>query len=146
MPITTALPGIAPTVRDFTIDEWPQNRAKMRGGRTLRWSQLSRPSGASLVLAWENITYAQAESISTVWDANYGIYGAVDLPTEVLAGLGTELAELVETPFAGVTWRAVEAPTIEAVKAGRCTVRLALRTRQGISSGVSYPPAASLPS
>jgi hypothetical protein len=84
--IVNALPGIAPTARPYSMGEWPQARIKMRNGRTVRWGLSSIPSGDKMELAWENITYAQAEQIATIWDANYGIYGEVTLPPEIFAG------------------------------------------------------------
>ena len=102
MSILTALPGIRPTTRAFSMEEWPQGQAKSRSGRIVKWAQVSRPTGASLELAWENITYAQAQTLLNVWDANYGTYGTVDLVIESLAGLDTGLAALIDQPFMGV--------------------------------------------
>jgi hypothetical protein len=145
MSIVTALPGIRPTTRAFTMDEWPQGQAKMRSGRVVKWVQANSPSGASLELVWENITNAQAETICDVWDANYGIYGSVDVVTETLAGLNSSLDVLINQPFANVLWRSEGPPVVEAVKRNRCTVRLTLRSRRDLGPALSYPPAASLP-
>lgn len=141
MSILTALPGIAPVARSFVMDQWPQSQAKMRNGRTVRWAQVNSPAGASLELAWENITYAQAETLLAVWDANYGIYGNVDLVTANLAGLSVDLAGLIDQPFPNAGWRFQGPPTVEAVKARRCTVRLPLRARQGAGGGAAPPVA-----
>jgi hypothetical protein len=127
------------------MDEWPQTDVKMRGGRKMRWAQVSAPAGASTEIAWENITYAQAETILAVWDANYGLYGNVTLVADTLSGLDAGLAAVIQQPFPGAVWRAEEPPVVESVKAGRCIVRLRLRSRRNIRGAVAYPPAASLP-
>lgn len=134
MAIVTALPGLAPTARAFVMDAWPQGQVKTRSGRVVKWAQSSAPAGASLELVWENITYAQAETILKVWDASYGEYGSVTLATETLAGLDAGLAALIRQPFANVLWRADGRPVVEAVKARRCTVRMALRTRRDLAT------------
>lgn len=170
MPILTALPGIRPSLRSFGMDEWPQGGAKMRGGRSMRWAQVSAPAGARMELSWENINYAQAELISAAWDANYGTYGNLQLAGETLAGLGalsgsilvtlsgdpittlagdlittdaaivgSGLADLIEQPFPDAIWRFEGPPVVEAVKAGRCTVRLLLRTRHDLRPDAILP-------
>lgn len=86
MNIINALPGIVPTARPYSMGRWPQTRVKMRNGRTVRWGLSSIPTGDRMELTWENITFAQAEQIAAIWDANYGIYGELTLPPEALAG------------------------------------------------------------
>lgn len=122
------------------MDRWPQKEVKMRGGRTAKWPLVNTPAGASLDLVWENITHAEAEQLAAVWDANYGLYGAVALDAATLAGLGSSLATLIQQPFPGCEWRAQSPPVIESVKAGRCTVRLPLRTRPGVFGGTPLTP------
>ncbi len=129
MSIITALPGITPTTRDYSMGRWPQSRMKMRNGRTVRWGLSSRPTGDRMQLAWENITYAQAEQLCEVWDANYGIYGQVEPPSEIRDGTSGDLRALLNTPFPGATWHFVGNPQVEAVKAGRCTVRMPIGVR-----------------
>lgn len=139
MSILTALPGIRPTLRSFVMDEWPQGGAKMRGGRSVRWAQVSAPAGATMELAWENITYAQAQQIGVVWDTSYGTYGSLTLGASVIAGLDPALAALIEQPFPNALWRSQGPPVIESVKAGRCTVRLPLRTRYDLAPELAFP-------
>lgn len=112
----------------------------MRNGRTAKWAQVNAPAGASTEIAWENITYAEAELILQVWDASYGLYGRINLAPSTLSGLGSGLAAIIEQPFPNTAWRAEGPPTIEPVKAKRCSVRLQLRTRRDIRSAVAYPP------
>jgi len=125
------------------MDEWPQTDVKMRGGRKMRWAQVNAPAGASTEIAWENIAYAQAETILAAWDANYGLYGSVTLVADTLSGLDAGLAAVIQQPFPGAVWRAEEPPVVEAVKAGRCIVRLRLRTRRNIGGGNGGPVQAS---
>ena len=129
MSILTALPGIVPTARTYSMGQWPQKIMKMRNGRIKRWGLSSMPDGDKMQLTWENITYQQAESLCTVWDQNYGIYGIVDMPPEVFAGTSGELAALMETPFAGATWHFTGPPVVRPVKAGRCTVQIPVGVR-----------------
>lgn len=135
MSIINALPGITPTARPYTMGRWPQGRMKMRNGRTVHWGLSSRPTGDRMELVWENITYAQAEQLAIIWDLNYGIYGlltvpaSVPLPSEILAGTSGDLADLLQLPFPGATWHFVGAPQTEAVKAGRCTMRMPIGVR-----------------
>jgi hypothetical protein len=129
MSIVTALPGIVPTARSYTMGRWPQGRMKMRNGRTVRWGLFSRPTGDRMELAWENITYAQAEQLCRVWDLNYGIYGRLTLSADTLAGTSGGLNSLLALPFPGATWHFVGAPQVEAVKKGRCTVRMPIGVR-----------------
>jgi hypothetical protein len=129
MSIINALPGIKPTARPFTMGRWPQGRMKMRNGRTVKWGQADKPSGDAMELSWENITYAEAESLVAKWDANYGIYGVLTLPPEVLAGTDEALGNLLAAPFPGAIWRFTGPPVVEAVKAQRCTVRMPIGTR-----------------
>ena len=127
--IDNALPGIVPTVRDYDMGQWPQGKMKMRNGRVQRWGLSSIPTGDKMRLVWENITYAQAESLCIVWDQNYGIYGEVLLPPETLAGTSEELAALLAGPFAGATWQFSAPPKVVAVKARRCTVEMPISVR-----------------
>lgn len=143
MNIINALPGIAPTARPYTMGKWPQKRIKMRNGRIARWSLCNKPSGDRLELTWENITYAQAEQLCIVWDNNYGIYGTVSLPPpqpnltpEILAGTSGALNSFLALPFPGATWHFVGQPQVEAVKAGRCTVRMPI----GLRTAPAYAP------
>lgn len=129
MSIVTALPGIVPTARSYTMGRWPQGRMKMRNGRTVRWGLSSRPTGDKMELAWENITYTQAEQLCRVWDLNYGIYGRLTLPAETLAGTSGGLNSFLALPFPGATWNFVGTPQVEAVKKGRCTVRMPIGVR-----------------
>ena len=129
MSIITALPGITPTARPYSMGEWPQERMKMRNGRVARWSLSSRPTGDTMELSWENITFAQAELLVSAWDANYGIYGQVTLPPEALAGTSSELSNLLIAPFPGATWHFTENPQVVSVGAFRCTVKMKIKVR-----------------
>lgn len=129
MSIVTALPGITPTLRPYTMGRWPQGRMKMRNGREARWGLSSRPTGDRMELVWENITYTQAEQICQAWDTNYGIYGRVTLPAAVRAGTSGGLNSLLNAPFPGATWHFAGPPQIEAVKNKRCTVSIAISVR-----------------
>jgi len=135
MNIVNALPGIVPSVRSYTMGEWPQKRMKMRNGRTQRWGLSNRPAGDAMELAWENITYAQAELLSRVWDLNYGIYGILLIPPEILAGTSGGLNALLATPFTGATWHFTGSPQVNSVKARRCTVRIPIGVRNYIGDG-----------
>lgn len=134
MNIITELPGITPTARPYTMGQWPQTRKKMRNGRVARWPLSARPSGDKMELVWQNITYAEAEQLSKVWDENYGIYGRVALPPEIFAGTGGDLQAFLALPFPGATWHFVGSPQITAVKAGRCTMRMPI----GVRGSASY--------
>jgi len=134
MSIINALPGIVPSARLYSMGQWPQKRMKMRNGRTLRWGLSSKPSGDRMELTWENITYAQAEQLCEVWDRNYGIYGILTLPPETLAGTSGALNTFLAIPYPGATWHFVGNPQVGAVKAGRCTVRMAI----GLRGAVTY--------
>lgn len=129
-----ALPGIEPTARSYSMGKWPQGRMVMRNGKTVRWGLSSRPTGDMMELMWENITYAEAEQLCIVWDNNYGIYGmignqVIPLTPELLAGTSGGLASLMTEPFAGATWVFAGPPTVEPVKARRCSVRIPIRVR-----------------
>lgn len=124
MNIINALPGIVPSARPYTMGKWPQTPMKMRNGRTVKWPLSSRPSGDTMELVWENITFAQAEQLAAVWDANYGIYGQLTLPPEALAGTSGDLGSLLATPFPGAVWSFIGNPQVTAVKARRCNVRI----------------------
>jgi hypothetical protein len=93
-------------------------------------------------LAWENITYAQAEQLCIVWDNNYGIYGSLSLPpsvsltAEILAGTSGALNSFLALPFPGASWHFVGEPRVEAVKAGRCSVRIPI----GVRAAATYVP------
>lgn len=142
MNIINALPGIVPTARTYSMGRWPQKRMKMRNARTERWGLCSKPSGDKMELVWENVTYAQAEQLCTVWDKNYGIYGSLSLPPsisltpEILGGTSGGLNSLMALPFAGATWHFVGIPRVESVKAGRCTVRMPI----GVRGTANYTP------
>lgn len=127
--IANALPGIVPTLRDYDMGRWPQSKMKMRNGRVQRWGLSSIPTGDKMRLVWENITYAQAESLCIIWDRNYGIYGQVLLPPETLAGTSGGLTTLMATPFAGATWQFTGPPQVKPVKARRCTVEMPIGVR-----------------
>ena len=141
MNIIYALPGIVPTARAHTMGQWPQKRMKMRNGRIVRWGLCSKPSGDRMELAWENVTYAQAEQLCIVWDNNYGTYGSlsqapsIQLTQEILAGTSGALKTFLTLPFPGASWHFVGDPQVEAVKAGRCSVRMPI----GIRGAANYP-------
>jgi hypothetical protein len=133
--IINALPGIVPTARTFTMGQWPQRRMKMRNGRTVRWGLCNKPSGDKMELVWENITYTQAEQLCIVWDNNYGIYGSLsqasslEITQEILAGTSGGLKSLLTLPFPSASWHFAGPPQVEAVKAGRCSVRIPIKIR-----------------
>ena len=135
MNIINALPGIVPTARTFTMGQWPQKRVKMRNGRTAHWGLCNKPSGDKMDLAWENITYAQAEQLCKVWDDNYGNYGSlsqapsIPLTQEILAGTSGELKTLLALPFPNSSWHFAGPPRVEAVKARRCSVKIPIKLR-----------------
>jgi hypothetical protein len=133
MSVLTLLPEIAPTVRDFTMDRWPQRNLKTRNGITLRQALVSEPAGALLELTWENITSDEAETLLESWDASYGMYGDVELDPATVFGAGVGISDLIFEPFPGATWRFTGPPEVELVKRNRCTVRLRLRTRRNIT-------------
>ena len=135
------LPGLAPAVRDFVMDEYPLQLARMRNGRSHRWSQSNMAAGASFNLEWKAVTNAEAEEILKAWDASYGLYGDVALSQSMLAGLSLELQQFMASPSAMVTWRFSEPPTVTFLKAGRCTVRVRLKSRR--VSVMTLPPAVS---
>lgn len=135
MNIINALPGIIPSVRSCTMGEWPQKRMKMRNGRTQRWGLSNRPAGDAMELAWENITYAQAEQLVSIWDLNYGIYGILLIPPEILAGTSGGLNALLATPFVGATWHFTGPPQVNSVKARRCTARIPIGVRNYTADG-----------
>jgi hypothetical protein len=124
-----ALPGIVPSARDYDMGQWPQGKMKMRNGRVQRWGLGSIPSGDRMRLVWENITYQQAESLCAIWEQNYGIYGQVILPPEILAGTSGGLTTLMATPFAGATWHFSGNPKVVPTKAKRCTVEMPISVR-----------------
>lgn len=134
MTIINALPGIVPTARSYEMGKWPQKRIKMRNARTVRWPICSKPSGDKMNLEWENITYAQAEQVCAVWDSNYGIYGILTLPAEILAGTSGGLSSLLALPFPGATWHFTGSPQVEAGEVGHCSVRIPI----GVRGSVSY--------
>jgi hypothetical protein len=142
MSILTALPEIAPTVRDFTMDLWPQRNIKTRSGITMRQALVNAPAGAELELAWENITSDEAEALFESWDDSYGMYGDLELDPDtilgltVLIGANVGIGNLVLQPFPNATWRFVGPPEVELVKRNRCTVRLRLRTRRNITGSM----------
>jgi hypothetical protein len=115
MSIITALPGIKPAARQYTMGDWPQRRMKMRNGRVERWPLSGKPSGDRIELTWENITYTQAELLCYVWDSNYGKYG--------------DLAEFLLSPIPGATWHPAGAPTVDSGEVGFCTVRITIALR-----------------
>ena len=133
--IVNLLPGIVPTARTFAMGQWPQKRVKMRNGRTAHWGLCNKPSGDKMDLAWENITYEQAEELCKVWDDNYGIYGSlsqapsIPLTQEILAGTSGELKTLLTLPFPGSSWHFAGPPRVEAAKARRCSVRIPIKLR-----------------
>jgi hypothetical protein len=90
-------------------------------------------------LAWENITHAQAELLASTWDANYGIYGRVQLGAAGLAGMSIDLSALVEQPFPNTVWSFAGPPVIESVKRGRCTVRIPLINKRPVTFRVLTP-------
>jgi hypothetical protein len=124
MNIINALPGITPTARSYAMGEWPQARKKMRNGRIVRWPLSSRPSGDTIELQWENLTFSEVEQLCSVWDANYGIYGTLTIPPEIRAGTSGGLNALLASPFAGAVWGFKGTPKVATVKAGRCTVTM----------------------
>lgn len=154
MSIVNALPGIVPSLRSYSMGEWPQRRMKMRNKRIVKWGLANISTNEKLELAWENITYAQAEQLVRVWDLNYGTYGRVTLPAEFFAGTETQvclatlsgkiittldgkalavdgsdsggLSGLMALPFVSTAWRFTEPPRVTAVKAGRCTVQMSI--------------------
>jgi hypothetical protein len=127
MNIINALPGITPTARPYSMGQWPQARRKMRNGRIVRWALATRPSGDTMELRWENLTYAEAEQLCSIWDANYGIYGTLTIPAQIRAGTSGGLNALLASPFAGAVWEFSGLPKVEAVKAKRCTVTMRIR-------------------
>jgi hypothetical protein len=129
MSIVNVLPGIAPSLRPYSAGVWPQGRMKMRNGRVVRWSLSSRPSGDKMELTWPNITFAQAEEICKIWDANYGIYGQLTLPPEILAGTSGGLSAYIALPFAGATWHFTSAPRVTATTPRRCTLSISIGVR-----------------
>lgn len=133
MNIVNALPGITPRGRNYTMGEWPQARRKMRNGRIARWALTSKPTGDRMDLSWENITYAQAEELCKVWDDNYGTYGTLTIPPEIVAGARGNLGNLLLAPFPGAVWQFAGPPRITAVKARRCTVQFPVQTRSFIA-------------
>lgn len=138
MNIINALPGIVPTARPSTLGKWPQKSMKMRNGKTKKWNLANLPSGDKMDLTWENITYAQAQSICGIWDLSYGIYGTVVLPPEVFGGTGAGLRQLLSgSRYLEATWHFTGPPQIESVKARRCTVRLPIGIRGYIGAGTS---------
>jgi hypothetical protein len=110
------------------MDEWPQGRAKSRGGRTVRWALVDMPAKAAIDLAWENILYSNALPIVQAWNDAYGRLGTVAPETIPVNGL-YDLADLVIEPYPDAVWYIREPPTIEAVKRKRCTLRMGLWTR-----------------
>ena len=126
------------------MDRWPQRDIKTRNGVTLRQPLVSEPAGASLELAWENITSDEAEAILATWDDSYGMYGDLDNLSGVIAGLPLQvdpqdtilLGNLISSPFPNSTWRFLGPPEVELVKRNRCTVRLQLRTRRNITAAM----------
>jgi hypothetical protein len=133
MNIVTALPGITPKGRNYTMGQWPQTQRKMRNGRVVRWAASSKPTGDRMDLSWENITYAQAEELCKVWDDNYGTYGTLTIPPEIVEGARGDLKNLLLLPFPGATWQPAGPPRTTAVKAGRCTVQIPIQTRGHIA-------------
>jgi hypothetical protein len=129
MSIITALPGIKPAARQYTMGDWPQRRMKMRNGRVERWPLSGKPSGDRIELTWENITYTQAELLCYVWDSNYGKYGTLSLPPETFAGADGDLAEFLLSPIPGATWHPAGAPTVDSGEVGFCTVRITIALR-----------------
>ena len=111
------------------MGRWPQGQMRMRNGRTVRWGLSSRPTGDQMELAWENVTYAEAEQLARLWELNYGIYGQLTLPTQTLAGTSEALGDFLALPFPGATWHFIGPPVIESVKAGRCTIRMPIGVR-----------------
>ena len=134
------LPGLAPAARNFQMDVYPQQKAKTRNGRTMRWAQANTAAEASFDLEWTAITNAEAEQILTAWDTASGPYGDVALSESMLAGLSVELRQFMQAPSAMVTWRFSERPQVTFIKTGRCTLRLKLKSRH--VTAAAFPPVA----
>jgi hypothetical protein len=86
-------------------------------------------------LQWENLTFAQAEQLCSIWDANYGIYGTLTIPPEIRAGTSGGLNALLASPFAGAAWEFKGPPKVASVIAGRCTVTMIIRA----AANKTYP-------
>lgn len=130
MNTTVAFPSIPPTSRSFRPPEWPTSDQQSQAGVTSVRLWGSKPSGASLTLAFANIRDERAAQILGAYRQAKGHVLPLLIPPVVLRGIERELEDafLGMIGEAGLTWHFVKGdpPSVESVKRGISSVQVTL--------------------
>jgi hypothetical protein len=140
--MSTLFPRLPPTDRKFAPGKLPQTEIATESQRVFRKPMASKAYGATLELAFDNVSDDEAQLIQAVYAATRGTFDTLILPGEIFDG-DSELLDFV-TEIGGL-WRFAEAPKIEWAKKGRCGVTVRLLSYKDSSRVVDVPTVPALP-
>lgn len=123
-------PSLTPSSRTFNAPKWPTNATTSQSGVITRRLWGSKPSQASMSLAFNNISDDNAALIVAAYHAAQGPTTEVLLPSAVLSGISAALQSGISqvTTNSGLHWFFAEdnGPSIESTAPGRCNVQVDL--------------------
>lgn len=125
--MATSFPAIRPTSRRYQLPAFPVSELKSQIGTTTTRLWGSKPANARLDLSFQNITDANAKSISEAYVAAKGPIDSLTLPNEVFSGADSALSDYIKFAGSGITWHFTsEPPSIESVVNGYSSVSVTL--------------------
>lgn len=132
-------PAYVPTSWSLTLPGWS---VITNNWRSSEFPEVlgSLPEDARLSLRYENVTNAEALELVLLWRATAGGMIPIEpLPTQVATGISSAaLADRI-LDVAPMAWTVAAEPRQEAVKAGRSTVEIELRTELALAMNGTLP-------
>ncbi len=124
MPV--AFPSIKPTEREYMPPEHAVTKIKSQSGVTSIRLWGSAPGNAEMSLGFRHIHTDKAAEIVQAWlDTKSGVDTLI-LPSEVFAGVGTRLRQVMLPSQGALSWTFAERPTVTSVGPIWATVNVRL--------------------
>ena len=116
-------PALKPTSRNFKPGDFPSKTYRALSGAIVKRSFGNRATGYELELEFANISDSVLDQILDHYLGQKGTLTSFALPTSVVAGYGTQVANAIRIP-SGVEWFYASAPEVQSVIKNISTVRV----------------------
>lgn len=123
------IPQLIPSGREFVPPSYSLTETRAQSGNTKKRLWASRPGGGSLKLSFTNISDADAQLLTAIWDRAKGRRYSVVLPSRMFRGMSQALQSHLELNGLPLTWGFSRQPTVQSVIPGISSVELEFTAR-----------------
>jgi len=120
--MTVSFPALCPTRRSYTPGSYATKKFNGINGASVVRLYGSKPYDAQMQLTFITDD-ADTKALIDSWNASYGGFDDLDLPSSVFAGMGAGLDGAIPSYL---NWRWADTPSVESLLPGRSRVQVKL--------------------